>query len=101
MNEKMTPERAIELLRADINLYQTDVCKPGDGTPDGELMEALMMGIEALGKEIPKFPEMEWDSFDDDAHADFWTSYCPTCGNAVEGGEANCPYCGQKILWEE
>ena len=44
----MTVEQAIEELKQDISLYETDICNPGDGTPDGDLMEALTMAISAL-----------------------------------------------------
>ena len=47
----MTVKQAIEELKQDISLYETDICKPGDGTPDGDLMEALKMGIAALERD--------------------------------------------------
>ena len=44
----MTREEAIQELKEDKMLYETDVCHAGDGTPDGRLLEALDMAIEAL-----------------------------------------------------
>lgn len=44
----MTREEAIHELQEDKRLYETDVCHAGDGSPDGRLLEALDMAIEAL-----------------------------------------------------
>ena len=44
----MTREEAIAELQADKELYETDICHANDGTPDGRLLEALDMAIEAL-----------------------------------------------------
>ena len=48
----MTREEAIRELREDKALYETDNCHAGDGSPDGDLLEALDMAIEALRNEI-------------------------------------------------
>lgn len=55
----MTVEQAIAELKSDIALYETEICKPGDGSPDGDLMEALEMAIAALEQ------ESKWISVDD------------------------------------
>lgn len=47
----MTREEAIQELEEDKMLYETDVCHAGDGTPDGRLLEAIDMAIEALQRE--------------------------------------------------
>jgi len=47
----MTREEAIRELREDKALYETDNCHAGDGSPDGDLLEALDMAIEALQRE--------------------------------------------------
>ena len=44
----MTREEAIKELKEDKMLYETDLCHAGDGSPDGRLLEALDMAIEAL-----------------------------------------------------
>lgn len=44
----MTRKEAIHELQEDKRLYETDVCHAGDGSPDGRLLEALDMAIEAL-----------------------------------------------------
>lgn len=44
----MTREEAIRELREDKALYETDNCHAGDGSPDGDLLEAIDMAIEAL-----------------------------------------------------
>lgn len=48
----MTREEAIRELREDKALYETDNCRAGDGSPDGDLLEALDMAIEALSEPI-------------------------------------------------
>lgn len=52
----MTREEAIKELKEDKMLYETDLCHAGDGSPDGRLLEALDMAIEALSAE-PKTGE--------------------------------------------
>lgn len=47
----MTRGEAIRELREDKALYETDNCHAGDGSPDGDLLEALDMAIEALRRE--------------------------------------------------
>lgn len=61
----MTREEAIHELQEDKALYETDICHASDGSPDGDLLEALNMAIEALkGAEIncvhcPRYFETE------------------------------------------
>ncbi len=47
----MTREEAIAELREDKALYESDICHAGDGSPDGRLLQALDMAIEALQAE--------------------------------------------------
>ena len=47
----MKREEAIHELQEDKRLYETEVCYAGDGTPDGRLLEAIDMAIEALSAE--------------------------------------------------
>ena len=51
----MTREEAIHELQEDKRLYETDLCHAGDGSPDGRLLEALDMAIEALSREQKKY----------------------------------------------
>jgi len=51
----MTREEAIRELREDKALYETDNCRAGDGSPDGDLLEALDMAIEALQAEYEDY----------------------------------------------
>lgn len=44
----MTKEEAIKELQEDKALYETEICRANDGTPDGRLIKALDMAIEAL-----------------------------------------------------
>ena len=46
----MTPEEAIEILKEDKGLYGSEICYAGDGTPEGDLLQALDMAINALEK---------------------------------------------------
>lgn len=55
----MTREEAIQELKEDKMLYETDLCHAGDGTPDGRLLEAIDMAIEAL-QTIDNCDQCEW-----------------------------------------
>ena len=48
----MTTEQAIKELKSDRELYGSDIVYAGDGTPEGDLMLALDMGVAALKKQI-------------------------------------------------
>ena len=50
----MTKTEAIKLLKEDKALYETDCSHAGDGSPDGDLLEALDMAIQALEQERPE-----------------------------------------------
>ncbi len=50
----MTNEEAIQTLKEDRTLYESDIVEAGDGTPDGQLMLALDMAVEALEKRVPE-----------------------------------------------
>ena len=93
----MTYEEAIKLLKEDKSLYETEICFAGDGTPEGDLIMALNMAIEALEKQIPKKPIGKYTSYK-----------CPVCGRRVRSGKGSssrgvdyyCQRCGQAIDWE-
>ena len=80
----MTNEEAIKELKEDRALYEGDIVEAGDGTPDGQLMLALDMAIEALEKQIPKKKKKR--------------NECPECGYSY-AFEEYCPNCGQAIDW--
>ena len=80
----MTNEEAIKELKEDRALYESDIVEAGDGTPDGQLMLALDMPIEALEKQIPKKKKKR--------------NECPECGYSY-AFEEYCPYCGQALDW--
>lgn len=46
----MTEKEAIKELKFDKGLYESEICYAGDGTPEGDLLQALDMAIEALKK---------------------------------------------------
>lgn len=101
--EKSAPGRMIatgvrwdeSVRRARRGEYET-AGKTVDGTPEGDLIMALNMAIEALEKQIPKKPKGKDDNFD--------MSYgiCPNCNNIVDDWNDNrfCNECGQAISWE-
>lgn len=88
----MTNEEAIKELKEDRALYESNIVEAGDGTPDGQLMLALDMAIEALEKQIPRKPTI--DEYDDETY-----SYICLCGAEVEENQAYCDVCGQMIDW--
>lgn len=97
----MTTEQAIKELKSDRELYGSDIVYAGDGTPEGNLMLALDMGIAALEKQIPKKPYF--------GEALGYKSYlCPICRGWLlypderpTLGDTFCSFCGQKIDWPE
>lgn len=82
----MTNEEAIKELKEDRALYESDIVEAGDGTPDGDLMLAIDMAIEALEKQIPKKKKKR--------------NECPECGYSY-AFEEFCPYCGQALDWSD
>lgn len=82
----MTNEEAIKELKEDRALYESDIVKAGDGTPEGQLMLAIDMAIEALEKQIPKKKKKR--------------NECPECGYSY-AFEEFCPYCGQALDWDD
>lgn len=94
----MTREEAIRELREDKALYETDNCHAGDGSPDGDLLEALDMAIEALSAE-----DEQGGTWRDG----FGFAHCSICGKGVPRaiGEQTpfnfCPYCGARMRNEK
>ena len=96
----MTVEQAINELKFDRGLYESEIVSAGDGTPEGDLMLALDMGIAALEKQIPKR-----------AISIYKGNYrCPTCKNYIDITDDDlyvyeieppkyCDECGQALDW--
>ena len=95
----MTTEQAIEELKSDRELYGSDIVYAGDGTPEGDLMLALDMGIAALKKQIPQKPTQSEKQ--QVRYAMCFT--CPSCGRDFSGtGIADyCYHCGQALDWSD
>lgn len=96
----MTTEQAIKELKSDRELYEGDIVYAGDGTPDGDLMLALDMGIAALKKQMPRKPICKIDPmFGDNCIV------CSNCENAAIVSPfthsifKHCPNCGQALDW--
>ena len=51
----MTREEAIAELQEEKALYETDICQADDGTPDGKIIKAIDMAIEALSAEYEDY----------------------------------------------
>ena len=100
----MTMQEAIAELKSDRQLYESDIVSAGDGTPDGDLLLALDMGIAALEKQIPKKPT------DICTPVVTW-GRCPICKGELNklGGKPNrvfksdafCSDCGQALDWSD
>ena len=93
----MKNEEAIKELKEDRALYESDIVEAGDGTPDGQLMLALDMAIEALEKQIPRKTVEQGDGINYN---------CPACGRYVGYLDAMawekpkyCGECGQALDW--
>lgn len=48
----MNAQEAIKVLKEDRYLYESDIVSAGDGSPDGELLLAIDMAVDALEKQI-------------------------------------------------
>lgn len=95
----MTTEQAIKELKFDRELYGSDIVYAGDGTPEGDLMLALDMGIAALKKQIPQKPTPS-----EKQHVRYAMCFtCPSCGRDFGGtGIADyCYHCGQALDWSD
>lgn len=79
----MTNEETIKILKEDRALYESDIVEAGDGTPDGQLMLALDMAIEALEKQIPRAKEKR-NECPECGYSYAFEEYCPNCGQALE-----------------
>ena len=55
-------------------------------------VEEIEMGIQALEKQIPKKPDIPWDT---------QRVQCPVCQGSFIGKPNYCSECGQKIDWSE
>lgn len=88
----MTTEQAIKELKSDRELYGSKIVYAGDGTPEGDLMLALDMGIAALEKQIPK---------------KVTKSACPSCNRIFLFRHSEkrkgdyCDNCGQALDWSD
>lgn len=94
----MNRQEAIEVLKEDRYLYESDTTSAGDGTPDGDLLLALDMAISALEKQILKKPIKAKE------HIRYLTCYiCPNCQGTFSGtGIASyCYHCGQALDWSD
>lgn len=102
----MTQEKAIKILTEDRDLYLTDdFCESVEGdTPDGKLIIALNMGIDALNRNIPREVLYSSDGYYDGSLV-FDMASCPNCDHDFEQGDETweskfCPNCGQALKWE-
>lgn len=98
----MTNEEAIQTLKEDRALYEGDIVEAGDGTPDGQLLLALDMAIEALEKQVPKKPIKHY-YLDRYCVVDYYYQ-CPTTCNVkfqLSNTYHFCPNCGQALDWRD
>ena len=98
----MTESEAIERLKC-LRLYMKINDRHSDSKFLDEDYEANAMAIKALGKQIPKKPDIEGDGYVD-GHLVYDTWICPCCNKyyEIEYDEYDyCPNCGQRIDWSE
>ena len=110
----MTTEQAIKELKSDRELYGSDIVYAGDGTPEGDLMLALDMGVAALKKQISmlaldmgvaalkKQISKKVENYAIDCHGYMiYDCECPSCKTEHKEMHpfAYCPYCGQALDW--
>lgn len=66
---------------------------------------AIIEGIEALQKQIPKKPTMKIQKEDVRVGSIVFKAgtktYICTCGNAIAYRDAYCRYCGQRLKWQD
>lgn len=89
----ITRQEAIEELKADVAMYDNEICRldlfKDDG--DGRLIQALEMGIEAIKKQLPMKPVAVTYTTEIRGH-------CPRCCTSITRS-MYCPTCGQAIDW--
>lgn len=70
----------------------------------GVINEALNMVGGAVGKQIPREPDIWGDGVDDDGDLIYDSWACPCCHEEYELGYdeyEHCPNCGQALDWSE
>lgn len=103
----MTTEQAIKELKSDRELYEGDIVYAGDGTPDGNLMLALDMGIAALERQ-----KQEKIIIVNEDGRQFEDYVCPQCKGTLQQKNKDakritiykykhCLYCGQALDWSD
>lgn len=91
----MTSEEAIKELKEDKALHESDIIDAGDGTPEGQIMLAIDMAIEALEKQMPKEAVIQKIS------KSIEMLYCPRCHvRFIRMGMNYCGDCGQALDWD-
>lgn len=71
---------------------------------DGYFTAALIMGSDAIQRNIPREVLYSADGYHD-GNLVFDMASCPNCGHDFEEGDETweskfCPYCGQALKWE-
>lgn len=88
----MTLQKALEILK--------------NVRPQGNriINEALKTVESAVGKQIPRKPDLIGDGYDDDGNLIYDTWMCPCCRTEYELDYDDykfCPNCGQALDWSE
>lgn len=76
-------------------------CLQGGNYLDIGQLEVIMM---ALGKQVPKLPDIEGDGYDPEGNMVYDTWICPNCEKHYEMDYDDykyCPNCGQAIDWRK
>ena len=104
----MNAQEAIEVLKEDRYLYESDIVSAGDGCPDGDLLLALDMAVAALEKQIPKKPNYKYEQTGNEISSIRRFPVCPSCESINNGeqyaagfNEKYCLDCGQALDWSD
>lgn len=63
------------------------------------ITDACEIAVEAMGRQIPKKPKLEYIDYLD---VDTKITHCPSCGNSyVDETEKYCSDCGQALDWSD
>lgn len=105
MDEKKVRE-AIERMCKMRDMYNATLCslpqKTRERSDYNNYVDAFLVAIEALKKQLPKKVKMRTEYRDLNDELICYKGFCPSCGNVVDSyRNKSCNHCTQMLDWSE